>query len=156
MLTCAVAFACSSKSSDGGAVDTTPRPDTGACIQACCELPAPNTSCASFEAGTTCSYATTCPEGLVVSRSTACQSGNWKLVSDCPAPGGVDDQGCPSAQPAPKTPCGPFDGGSFPTCGYSKTCAAKVCDGSVCQQIIESATATCVNGMWQTTPLGPC
>lgn len=103
-----------------------------------------------------CTYAVTCAEGLVLSRTTTCTAGKWQTVNDCPAPGAVDERGCPGAQPAPNTPCSPGDGGSFAVCGYSKTCAAMVCDGGECQHVQQSAAAQCINGMWQTTPLPPC
>lgn len=154
VLTIAVIGACASKSSNNVPPEaTTTRPDTG-CTSACCELPAPNTAC-FVEAGTMCGYAVTCTEGLVLERSTTCQGGTWKAVNDCPAVGGSDERGCPSAQPAPNTPCA-LDGGGTGQCGYSKTCSAKVCDGSDCQQVHQSATANCINGMWQTTVLPPC
>ncbi len=91
----------------------------------------------------------------MLSRSTTCEKGFWKSVNDCPAAGGVDERGCPAAQPADKSPCATGSQGS-PLCGYSKTCDAKSCDGSVCVPIHQSASAQCVQGVWQTTALGPC
>jgi hypothetical protein len=152
----AIALACSSKSSDSNGTTTVePRPDSGMCVTECCELPQANAPC-SVDAGTTCSFAATCSEGLVLARTTMCTGGTWQVVNDCPASGLTDARGCPAAQPMPGTPCGPFDGGALPTCGYSKTCTGKVCDGGDCVQIQQAANATCVNGMWTTTPLGPC
>jgi hypothetical protein len=152
---CAIVTACSSKSSTTGGTGT-PRPDAGTCTTECCELPMPGTSCYGTDGGVTCTYAVTCQEGLVLSRSTMCEDGYWKPVNDCPVTGGVDERGCPSAQPADKSPCTVPPNQGSPSCGYSKTCEAKVCDASDCVQVHESATATCVNGMWQSTPLGPC
>ncbi|MDB4935054.1 MAG: hypothetical protein JWP87_2026 [Labilithrix sp.] len=149
------AVACSSKTSDSAAAPiVTPRPDSGTCTSACCELPVPGTTCA-VDAGTTCTYAVTCAEGLVLSRTTSCESGVWQSVNDCPAPGGEDARGCPGSQPASGTPCA-LDGGAGGNCGYSKTCDAKVCDGGDCVPVRTSAQANCINGTWQTTPLGPC
>ena len=153
----AAANACSSKSSDpaAGAV-VAPRVDAGTCTRECCELPAPGTSCAGTDAGVTCGYAATCQEGLVISRRTTCERGYWQSVNDCPAAGGVDERGCPAAPPVDKSPCAaPSSQGSF-SCGYSRTCEAKLCDASSCVPIHQSATATCVQGVWQSTPLGPC
>lgn len=150
----AIALACSSESSDSnGSPTVAPTVDSGTCSQACCELPQPNTAC-SADAGTTCTYAITCAEGLVLSRVTMCAAGFWQVVNDCPASGGFDPRGCPAAQPAPNTPCS-VDGG-FAQCGYSKTCDQKICDGGDCRQVHQSAQATCVQGVWMTTPLGPC
>jgi hypothetical protein len=151
------AVACSSKSSDStGATTVVARPDAGRCTTVCCDLPVPGTTCAgSVDAGTTCTYAVTCPEGLVLSRSTTCESGTWQAVNDCPAPGGADLRGCPASQPTNGTPCA-LDGGSNGACGYSKTCDAKSCDGSDCVSVHSSAQANCINGVWQTTPIGPC
>lgn len=155
MLTAALVAACASKSSTPAADTLPPRPDAGLCTTSCCELPTPNSAC-MLEAGAMCSYAATCPEGLVISRTTTCTSGVWMVTNDCPQPGGVDPTGCPSAQPTPNTPCA-LDAGFGPAqCSYGKSCAATVCDGSDCQHVQASATATCVMGMWKTTPLGPC
>ena len=147
--------ACSSKSTDLGAADASvARADSGSCAQACCVLPQPGTAC-NVDVGTTCVYAVTCSEGLVVSRSTACRDGTWRTLTDCPPAGGVDDVGCPSAQPVNGTPCA-LDGGRSGSCGYSKSCGKQLCDGGDCVPVIQSAQAQCINGMWQTTPLGPC
>jgi hypothetical protein len=157
-LACAFAMACSSKSSDNAAAATTPRPDSGSCTTECCELPTPGTSCSGTNPGVSCAYAVTCQEGLVLSRTTTCAgNGYWQVGNDCPSPGGVDERGCPSAQPADKSPCSPPSSSQgFVQCGYSKTCDAKLCDASDCVSIHKSATAQCVNGVWQSTPLGPC
>jgi hypothetical protein len=146
--------ACSSKSSApaGSGIAT---PDSGSCSSACCELPQPGSACAA-EAGATCTYAVTCAEGLVLSRATVCQSGLWQATNDCPKAGGFDARGCPSAQPAAGTPCAPDAQAGFLQCGYSKACTATLCDAGDCVPIHTSAQATCVNGVWQTTPLGPC
>lgn len=150
----ACAFACSSRSSDASREPSTATlPDSGTCTAACCELPVPNTSCA-VDAGTTCAYAVTCPEGLVLSRSTTCEAGVWKAVNDCPAAGAVDGRGCPSAQPQKGAPCTLTQPGA--TCGYTKTCDAKACDGGDCVPVRTSAQATCSQGVWVTTPLDPC
>ena len=147
--------ACSSGTSSTGAADaSTERPDTGACAKACCELPQPFTAC-SVDAGAECDYAVTCSEGLVVERRVVCKGGTWASLSDCPSPGGVDALGCPSAQPTNGTPCA-LDGGSSGPCGYTRSCAAQVCDAGVCVPVSQSAQAQCLNGMWKTTPLGPC
>ena len=104
-----------------------------------------------------CTYAKTCPEGLVVNRSTLCSGGMWQATNDCPAIGGFDDQGCPSAQPMTGAACSPGDGGGFQTCLYTKTCAATSCDDAgICSHTFETAQANCVNGKWMTTALGPC
>ena len=155
-LSATIVVACSSKSSDNGTTPTTMvRPDSGSCINACCELPQPNTSC-TLDAGTMCTYAVTCAEGLVLSRSTTCTGGLWKIVNDCPSSGAVDERGCPSAQPTSGSPCFAVDGGRPPSCGYSKTCEQKVCDAGDCVNVHQSATANCINGMWSTTPIPPC
>jgi hypothetical protein len=147
--------ACSSNTTNVTAADASvDRPDSGSCVQACCVLPQPNTAC-NVDAGTTCVYSVTCSEGLVVSRSTACRDGTWRTVSDCPPVGGVDDLGCPSAQPTNGSPCA-LDGGSSGPCRYSQSCGKQLCDGGHCVPVIESAQAQCISGMWQTTPLGPC
>lgn len=150
----ALALACSSKSSDPAPLEATgPFPDSGTCNSTCCELPVPNTNC-TVDAGTTCAYAVLCSEGLVLSRSTICESGKWKAINDCPAAGAVDGRGCPSAQPQNGAPCTLTEQGA--TCGYSKTCDAKVCDGGACVPIRTSAQAFCSQGVWVTTPLDPC
>jgi len=147
--------ACSSSTSNVGPADASvERPDTGACARACCELPQPKTAC-NVDAGAECDYAVTCSEGLVVQRRVVCTDGTWTSVSDCPAPGGVDALGCPSAQPTNGTPCA-LDGGSSGPCGYTKSCTAQVCDAGVCVPVTQNAQAQCLNGMWKTTPLGPC
>lgn len=147
--------ACSSNSSTLGPADASASgTDAGSCAKACCDLPQPKTAC-NVEAGSECDYAVTCSEGLVVSRSVVCKDGTWTSLSDCPATGGVDARGCPSAQPTNGTPCA-LDGGSSGPCGYSKSCGAKVCDGGVCVPVLQSAQAQCLNGVWKTTPLGPC
>jgi hypothetical protein len=163
-LSCVLAFAlgaggciaaCSSKSSDLAPADaSTERPDTGTCAQACCELPQPKTAC-NVDAGAMCDYAVTCSEGLVVSRSVVCKNGTWESLSDCPPLGGVDSLGCPSAQPTNGAPCA-LDGGSNGPCGYTKSCGTQICDAGVCVPVSQSAQAQCINGMWKTTPLGPC
>lgn len=80
-LACALGSACSSKSSDTPAASITPRPDAGACTTTCCDLPQPGTSCVGTDAGTTCGYAVTCAEGLVLSRKTSCENGVWLAVN---------------------------------------------------------------------------
>lgn len=156
-LACAAEGACSSKSSDPAAgTVVAPRVDSGACTRECCELPTPGSSCAGTDAGVVCTYAVTCQEGLVLSRRTECERGYWQSVNDCPYAGGVDERGCPSAQPADKSPCTPPSTQSSLSCGYSKTCEAKLCDASSCVPIRQSVTATCVQGVWRSTPLGPC
>ena len=153
-----VIVACSSSSSNDAPAQAmvTPRVDSGACINsACCELPVPGTLC-SAEAGTTCAYAVTCPEGLVLSRSTTCEASVWKPVNDCPAAGAFDARGCPAAQPINGTPCAVDAQSGFAQCGYTKVCMATSCDAGVCVPIRASAQATCQQGVWQTTPIGPC
>jgi hypothetical protein len=147
--------ACSSKSSDLGPADAASQPaDAGNCGHACCVLPQPRTAC-NVDAGTECDYEVACSEGLVVSRSVVCRDGTWTSLSDCPPTGGVDARGCPSAQPTNGTPCA-LDGGSRGPCGYTRSCGAQLCDGGVCVPVIQSAQAQCINGLWQTTALGPC
>jgi hypothetical protein len=147
--------ACASKSNNTSGATTTPQPDSGSCTRECCELPQPGTTCTA-EAGATCTYAITCAEGLVLSRETTCQGGLWQATNDCPAAGALDKRGCPGAQPANGTPCTIDPTRGSTQCGYSKTCSATLCDGGNCVPVHTSAQATCVNGMWQTTPLGPC
>ena len=60
--------------------------------------------------------------GLVLSRQTSCENGVWLCATDA-------SQGTVS-------------------CGYSKTCDAKACDGSACVPVHQSATAQCVNSSW--------
>jgi hypothetical protein len=147
--------ACSNSSSTLGPADAAASTaDGGSCAKACCDLPQPKTVC-NVAAGSECDYAVTCSEGLVVSRRVACRDGTWTSLADCPSPGGVDARGCPSAQPTNGTPCA-LDGGSNGPCGYSKSCGAQVCDAGVCVPVVQSAQAQCFNGMWKTTPLGPC
>jgi hypothetical protein len=144
---------CSSGSSALGPADASVA-EAGSCDHACCVLPQPGTPC-NVDAGTECDYEATCSEGLVVSRNVVCRDGMWQSLSDCPAPGGVDALGCPSAQPMNGTPCA-LDGGSIGPCGYTKSCGAQLCDGGVCVPVIQNAQAQCINGMWKTTALGPC
>jgi hypothetical protein len=146
--------ACSSSKSTLGPGDASIVADAGTCGHACCDLPQPRTAC-NVDTGTECDYEATCSEGLVVSRSVVCRDGTWQSLSDCPSPGGVDERGCPSAQPMNGTPCR-LDGGSSGPCGYAKSCGAQVCDGGVCVPVIQNAQAQCINGVWKTTALGPC
>ena len=156
-LACALGSACRSKSSDNSTgTISQPRPDAGACTKTCCDLPQPGTSCANADAGTTCGYAVTCAEGLVLTRTTQCENGVWTAVNDCPPSGGVDERGCPAAQPVDKSPCATDASRGTVNCGYSKTCDAKACDGSDCVPIHQSASAQCIQGVWQTKALGPC
>lgn len=147
--------ACSSSSSDAGAAaaPAVVRPDAGQCTRACCDLPLPGAAC-DADAGSTCTYAVTCPEGLVLSRVVGCQSNVWASLNDCPQAGGSDARGCPAAQPLPGTPCS-LDAGVF-SCSYTKKCMQQICDGSDCATVRSSAAASCVQGVWQTMTLGPC
>jgi hypothetical protein len=151
-----VVVACSSSSNNASSEAATPRADGGNCTSVCCDLPAPGTVCTA-EAGTICAYATTCAEGLVILRSTKCSASFWEAIDDCPAAGGFDPRGCPSAQPVDGTPC-TVDAQAGPVqCGYSKACSATSCDDAgKCVPIRASAQALCIQGVWQTTALGPC
>jgi hypothetical protein len=124
------------------------------CRGRCCEKPEPGTFCDATDAGpTTCTWAVTCPGGLVIGRTTKCENGSFVSVVDCPLPGQADANGCPAEPPAPNSPCVVLKQGV--QCGYSVACAP-VCDGSACVPARRSTTATCVQGAWQTQALPPC
>jgi hypothetical protein len=118
-------------------------PSFGTCTGTCCEKPAEGSAC-DANADTTCSWALTCPSGLVIPYEIKCDGGVWKLTNGCPAEGAVDARGCPAREPENGTPCSLTSGTT--QCGYVLQCPA----------YRKSVLATCVNDAWQATPLGPC
>jgi hypothetical protein len=154
-----VVAACSSQSSDeqlnpqplppqdekGGA--NGPSAGSGAatptCTGTCCNKPAEGSAC-DANADTTCSWAVTCPTGLVLPYEVTCENGTWKVTNACPAEGQVDARGCPAREPENQTPCSLASNTS--QCGYVLECTG----------YRKSALVTCTGGTWQATPLASC
>jgi hypothetical protein len=156
--------ACSSESSDdnlnpqplppedrGGTSTPSPPPNGGvsagssSCTGTCCQQPAVGSTCNSAE-DSTCSWAVTCPQGLVIPYQITCSSGTWKLLAGCPNEGEVDSRGCPASQPANNTACTISPNNPQNQCGYVLECTG----------YRKSAIATCNGQAWQTTALGVC
>jgi hypothetical protein len=118
------------------------------CTGTCCDKPAPGTSCEGADASDTCTWAVTCPTGLVLGYEVTCTSGTWQVTVDCPKDGETDARGCPSRQPDNDAPCDltTSSNGIQTQCGYVLQCTG----------YRKSALATCSANKWQTTPLGTC
>jgi hypothetical protein len=171
LLTLALAAACSSACSSEESLNPQPLPpedqegtrsptpggaagdsaNLGACNGTCCSKPAEGSACDSV-ADTTCSWAVTCPTGLVIPYEVTCTNGVWQQTNGCPAEGTTDERGCPAKQPENGTTCQVTQTSS--QCGYVLECTG----------YRKSAIAQCFNNgsnangqpTWQTTPLGVC
>lgn len=117
--------------------------DSSLCNGTCCQRPAEGSTCDSSE-DTTCSWAVTCPSGLVLPYEVTCMNGTWQLTNGCPKDGETDARGCPAKQPENGSGCALT--GSTSQCGYVLQCT----------NYRKSALATCSGNAWQTTPLGGC
>lgn len=100
-------------------------------------------------ADTTCSWAVTCPTGLVIPYEVTCTDGVWKLTNGCPAGGESDSRGCPASQPQDGAPC--TQTATSSQCGYVLQCTG----------YRKSATAQCIRqsaagATWSTDALGAC
>ena len=123
----------------------------GACNGTCCSKPAEGSAC-DTTADTTCSWAVTCPTGLVLPYELTCTNGVWQLTNGCPEEGKTDTRGCPARQPENGTAC-QLQANNF-SCGYVLECTG----------YRKSALAQCFNNgsnpnganTWQTTPIGTC
>jgi hypothetical protein len=128
----------------GGASDGN---SLGTCSGTCCTKPAEGTACNSRE-DSLCSWAVTCPTGLVLPYEVTCTNGVWAVTNGCPEEGQTDTRGCPARQPENGTACSSATG--FLQCGYVLEC----------QGYRKSAQAVCANttngSTWTTTPLGAC
>lgn len=168
LVTLALIAACSSETSEealnpqplppendrGGGQSPSPTPGqvsdpesfTGNCSSD--NLPVEGGACDSSK-DTTCSWAVTCPTGLVLPFEVTCTNNTWQVTNGCPAEGQTDERGCPARQPENGTSCS-LAPNNF-QCGY-----VLECDG-----YRKSAVAQCSGGggsagTWSTTPLGTC
>jgi hypothetical protein len=91
----------------------------GACNGTCCDKPAEGSAC-DASADTTCSWAVTCPTGLVLPYEIACTNGVWQLTNGCPDEGQTDTRGCPARQPENGTVCQRVANNG--QCGYVLEC----------------------------------
>ena len=123
----------------------------GSCSGTCCSKPAEGSACDST-ADTTCSWAVTCPTGLVLPYELTCTNGVWQLTNGCPAEGQTDSRGCPARQPENGASCELGTSSGSGQCGYVLECTG----------YRKSALANCFRtgtssgATWQTTPLGTC
>lgn len=123
------------------------------CSGTCCTKPPVGSSCVSGD-DTTCSWAVTCPTGLVIPYQLTCTNGAWQVTNGCPDEGQTDSRGCPARQPENGTACTVNQSSGFQQCGYVLECTG----------YRKSAVASCFNNgtsgssgtTWNTTPLGTC
>lgn len=137
----------------GGASSPTPGPGgvadgesfSGNCNSS--KLPVEGEACDATK-DTTCSWAVTCPTGLVLPYEVTCTNGAWQVTNGCPEEGKTDARGCPARQPENGTTCS-LSPNTF-QCGYVLECTG----------YRKSALAQCsgnaTSGTWSTSPLGTC
>ncbi|MDB4994815.1 MAG: hypothetical protein JWM74_2247 [Myxococcaceae bacterium] len=164
--------------SSDGQIDPPPGLGAPSCDSACCASPRPvvGNSCV----GTTSKEGDTCPDviwcaptgtiGLVLDdRELTCASGVWAAAGgSCPAPGQVNERGCPSTQPANGTACTAAEGTA---CHYALDCMTHGCpdagpatvpDGSktgtgcVEAHHLNHDDAICTGGTWSAKALPAC
>lgn len=122
----------------------------GSCSGTCCSKPAEGTAC-NTTSDTTCTWAVTCPTGLVLPYEVTCTNGAWQVTNGCPAEGQTDDRGCPARQPEDGAPCSLTTGGAG-SCGYVLECTGY--RKSAIAQCFDDGTGS--GTTWNTTPLGVC
>lgn len=123
----------------------------GACSGTCCAKPAEGSAC-DANADTTCSWAVSCPTGLVIPYEITCTNGVWQLTNGCPAEGTTDSRGCPARQPENGTTCAVNLNVS--QCGYVLECTSY--RKSAIAQCFDNGTSGTGERTWSTTPLGTC
>lgn len=120
----------------------------GSCTGTCCSKPAELSAC-DETTDTTCSWAVTCPSGLVLSYEIECTNGTWLLTNGCPAEGQTDSRGCPPSQPADGSAC---DRNTVTqSCGY-----VLECNGYRKSMLATCTVQSSSSSTWSSPPLGKC